>query len=382
MDLDFSEDEEAFRTELRQFLVEALPSGWTGIFHGGDSLEVSGRVTRAMAARGWLTQLWPREFGGLGASIWRQAVLQEELWAHHEPRGGQYMGVNWVGPALMAFGTEAQCAAYLPSIAAGEVQWAQLFSEPDAGSDLANISTRAELDGDEFVINGEKIWTSYADYASVGFLVARSAPGSRRRQGISVLIVAMDTPGIEVRPIRTPLGVHKLNSVVFRDVRVPSSSLLGQLNDGWSVATTALSFERTGAARYARTTRMLGLLERRAPAACADNGEALAMALAYGRTAELINYSVMSIRDRGEMPTWEASAARVHNTLYEQRVATLIERVIGEQAMVTADDPEAPAGGELEEFARIAPTAAVAAGTYEVQMGIIAGRGLGLERAS
>jgi len=381
MDLDFSEDEETFRAQLRAYLAANLPPGWVGIFHGGDSLEVSNRVTREMAGQGWLTQLWPREYGGSAASIWRQAVLQEELWAHHEPRGGQYMGVNWVGPALMAFGSEEQRQKYLPAIAAGEVQWAQLFSEPDAGSDLANISTRATIDGDGFVVNGEKIWTSYADYASVGFLVCRTLPGSRRREGLSVLIVDMETPGIQVRPISTPLGVHKLNSVAFQDARIPRSALLGTLHDGWKVATTALSFERTGAARYARTTRMIGLMEQEPAAADPVNRDALAMALAYGRTAELMNYSVMAIRERGDLPTWEASAARVHNTVYEQRVAALVERIVGERAVVDAHDPGAVARGELEEFARIAPTSSVAAGTYEVQMGIVAGRGLGLERA-
>jgi alkylation response protein AidB-like acyl-CoA dehydrogenase len=381
MELDFTEEQESFRAELREYLAAALPAGWVGIFHGGDSLEVSDRVTRDMAGRGWLTQLWPREYGGADAPIWRQAVLQEELWAHHEPRGGQYMGVNWVGPALMAFGTEEQRQTYLPAIASGGVQWAQLFSEPDAGSDLAGLSTRAELTGDSFVVNGEKIWTSYADYASVGFLVCRTQPGSRRREGLSVLIVDMNTPGIEVRPISTPLGVHKLNSVVFQDAVVPAASLLGDLHDGWKVATTALSFERTGAARYARTTRMLGLLEREPAASDAVSREAVALALAYGRTAELMNYSVMAMREKGQMPAWEASAARVHNTRYEQRVAGLVEEISGVRAIVDAHDGAAVAAGELEEFARIAPTSSVAAGTYEVQMGIVAGRGLGLERA-
>lgn len=199
MRMEYTSDEEAFREELRTFLSNRLPERWTGIFHGGTAaLEVSNEVTREMAELGWLTQLWPSEFGGADASVWRQAVLQEETWAHYEPRGGQYMGVNWIGPSLIAYGTDAQQQQFLPRIAAGDVQWAQLFSEPDAGSDLAALRTRAERDGDEFVVNGEKIWTSYGDYAEHGFLVARSEPGSARHAGLSVLLIDMDLSLIHI----------------------------------------------------------------------------------------------------------------------------------------------------------------------------------------
>lgn len=383
MDLDFSDADDRFRAEVRAFLAERLPARWVGIFHGDDAIAESNRVTAELAERGWLTQAWPAEYGGHDASVWRQTVLQEELWAHHEPRGGQYMGVNWIGPSIIRFGTEAQRQELLPEIAEGRAQWAQLFSEPDAGSDLAAISTWARGEGDRLVVNGEKIWTSYANYATRGFLVARTEPSSTGKRGLSVLLIDMETPGIEVREIGTPLGRHKLNSVVFRDVEVPAAALLGELHDGWRVAMTALAFERSGSARYARSTRIIGYLRdlRDDGADSPAAAERMAEALAFGRAAELMNYSVVAIKERGEVPTWEASAARTYNALYEREVAALADWLLGEEALVGVDDPEAPAGGEIEEFIRGSVTPTVSAGTYEIQLGIIATRGLGLARS-
>jgi alkylation response protein AidB-like acyl-CoA dehydrogenase len=381
VNIDFSPDEQEFRAELRAFLEERLPDRWVGIFHGPpEHLDVSFKITQEMAERGWLTQLWPEEYGGNGAGIWRQTVLQEELWAYYEPRGGQYMGVNWIGPSIIAFGTDEQQQKYLPRIAAGNVQWAQLFSEPGAGSDLAALRTRAERDGDEYVLNGEKIWTSYGDYAEFGVLVARCEPSSTRHRGLVVLLIDMNTPGIEVRPISTPLGKHKLNSVAMTDARVPASAVLGAPGDGWKVAMAALAFERIGVARYARATRLIGQLERMSAAAEPAVREELSLCLADARIAELLNYSVVSMKERGEIPSWQGSAARVRNVQLEQRVAALAERMIGPETLADSHDEWALEGGEVEEFIRLAPTGTVVSGAYEIQMGIIAQRGLDLER--
>jgi alkylation response protein AidB-like acyl-CoA dehydrogenase len=381
MNLDYDEDQTAFRRELREFLEERLPENWVGVFHGPPShLDASFEITREMAARGWLTQLWPEEYGGTGASIWRQAVLQEETWAYFEPRGGQYMGVNWIGPSIIAFGTEAQKQAYLPRIAAGDVQWAQLFSEPDAGSDLASLRTRAERDGNEWVLNGEKIWTSYGDFAELGFLVARSDPGSTGHRGIIVLLIDMHTPGIEVKTIETPLGHHKLNSVSFTDARVPADAVLGEAGNGWKIAMAALGFERTGVARYARVTRVIGELERLPEADDALNRAELVECLADARVAELMNFKVVSMREVGESPRWEGSAARIANVTLERRVAGLSDAMLGPRMLIDSTDEHTIEGGELEDFARLAPTGTVTTGAYEIQMGIIAQHGLGLER--
>jgi len=229
-------------------------------------------------------------------------------------------------------------------------------------------------------VNGEKIWTSYADFAEYGFLVARSVPGSKRRQGISVLLIELDNPGIEIRPIPTPLGPHEIHSVVFTDAVVPASTLLGPLHEGWKVATTALSYERTGASRYARATRVLGELERHPAADDPIVRDGIAQTLAVGRAAELMNYSVIAMRERGEIPPWQASAARVHNVAYERRVMSIGEPMLGTDVLVTKEDDHALETGEIEEFDRHIITSSVTAGTYEVQMGIVASRGLGLER--
>jgi alkylation response protein AidB-like acyl-CoA dehydrogenase len=353
------------------------------MFSSPDARFVSDRVTKTLADRGYLIQHWPAEYGGLDGSIWRQAVAQEELWAHGEPRGGQYMNVNWIGPAIMHFGTEAQRRSLLPPIMAGEVTWAQLFSEPGAGSDLAGISTTAAVQDDgSFVVNGQKTWISYGHFASTGFLLCRTEPGSRRGQGLSVLIIDMDTPGIERREIRTSLGNNRIAEVFFTDVHIPADALLGELGNGWSVAMTALGFERSGSARYARSTRILGLLERLPQAQTPAVQDEIASLLAQGRATELMNYKVISIKDEGRTPTWEASAARVHNAVYEQSVAALAERLLGPLARVKASSAPDKATAEIASLVTSqASSVTVTAGTYEIQLGVIAQRRLGMERA-
>jgi alkylation response protein AidB-like acyl-CoA dehydrogenase len=365
-------------------LVEVLPEDWAGVWHRHNGPSVSARAVDELAARGWLTYNWPRELGGSDGSVWEQTVIQQELFAFHEPRGGQYMGVNWIGPVIMKFGTGEQKNSLLPEIAKGKVQWAQLYSEPDAGSDLASLTTSAVLDGDEFVINGEKIWTSYANTAERGFLLARSDPESRGHHGISALLIPMNVPGIEIREIPSSVGWHRFHSVSFTNVRVPKTSLLGLLHDGWAVAMESLPYERLGNARYARSTRIVGFLERYISNADsdADTERLLAECLALGRMAELMNYSAISVNARGEDFRWQASAAFAINATYERAVAELAEDVLGTFMYIAAPDPLAVAHGEIESLAvRQAPTVTIQAGTYQIQLSIIAKVALGFPRA-
>jgi alkylation response protein AidB-like acyl-CoA dehydrogenase len=385
VDLRFGEAETALRNELRAFLREQLPGDWVGIWHGPDGPPESARVTAALAERGWLTYYWPEEFGGRAGTVWEQTVIQEELFAHHEPRGAQYMGVNWIGPALMRFGTPEQQSRYLPEIARGEAYWAQLFSEPDAGSDLAGLRTTALLtDGGDFVVNGEKIWTSYANIAQRGFLLCRTDPDAERHAGLSALLIDMDAPGVEVREIPSMIGWHRFHSVHLNDVRVSRDRLLGPLHGGWGVAMAALPFERVGNARYARTTRVLGWVEE-SHLADAEAGEVddAMDALALGRMAELLNYRAADQKAKHDQLGWEASAAFAANALYEQEVAGLVERQTGFDCFVAKPDPHALAGGEVESFTvRQAPTVTIQAGTYQVQLSIVGRQGLGLPRAT
>jgi alkylation response protein AidB-like acyl-CoA dehydrogenase len=381
MNFDVAPEHEAFRAELRRYLAERLPDEWQGIFVEGDEAwQLSVDICRELGERGWLTMSWPVEHGGQDASIWLQAVVQEEYWAHNEPRGNQYMNANWLGPSIVHFGTEEQQHRYLPALAAGEQTWAQGFSEPEAGSDLANIKCLAVPDGDGFVVNGQKIWTGYADFADHLFLLARTDPGSSRKEGLSVFLVDLHTPGIEVRPISTTLGYHRINEVFFTDVFVPRSALLGPENDGWRVATTALAFERSGSARYARAARVMGLVERNHADEWDDTRwEQYASLLAFGRATELVNYGVISKKESGDVPRVEASAARIHNSLLEQQLADFAEVTAGLEVIVYGADDHAIDHGELESMWRNAFAATVTAGSYEIQSGIIAGA-LGMGR--
>ena len=384
MDLNFSAEETRLREELRGLLAEILPETWAGLWYEHNGRAVVDHAVSELAERGWLTYHWPPKFGGKGGSAWEQAVIQEELFAHHEPRGGQYMGVNWIGPMIMEFGTEAQKAELLPEIGKGLVQWAQLYSEPGAGSDLAHLSTRAILDGDHFVINGEKVWTSYADTATRGFLLARTDPLQKGHRGISAMLVPMNLPGITVREIPSAIGWHRLHSVSFTDVRVPRDGLLGELHGGWAVAMASLPFERLGNARYARCTRILGLIEREIKRRGLDpaHDRALADCLAMGRMSELVNYSAIAANIHGEDISWRSSAAFALNATYERAVAALAEEVLGLEMYPANPDPQAVAGGEIESLAiRQAPTVTVQAGTYQIQLSVIARSALNFPRA-
>jgi hypothetical protein len=253
------------RRELRHLLAQHVPHDYLGAFTDDPAdLEIAQRFCRTLADEGLLCIAWPREYGGRGASAWEQTAVREEMWAHHEPRGAQYMGVNWVGPAIMRHGTAAQKDSHLPPIARGEVIWCQGFSEPEAGSDLASLRTRAtpiQNDSDPaapaWAVSGQKIWTSYALMAQWCFLLARTSTESRKQQGLTVFLVPMDAPGIEVRPIKAMLGPHHLNEVFFDGVRVTEDDVLGEVGQGWKVVQEVLSFERVGIARYARCERLL-----------------------------------------------------------------------------------------------------------------------------
>jgi alkylation response protein AidB-like acyl-CoA dehydrogenase len=383
MDFEFNVRQKALRNDIREFLTSELPHDWVGIWHQPTAPAVSNAVTLRLAEQGWLTYHWPEKYGGRDASAWDQAVIQEELFANHEPRGGQYMGVNWIGPAIMRFGTEEQKAKFLPEIAQGRVQWAQLFSEPDAGSDLAALRTRAVYDSqlDAYLVNGEKIWTSYANLASRGFLLARTSSSASRYAGISVFLIDMASAGVTIKEIPSSVGRHRFHSVSFSDVVVSPDALLGPLDGGWGVAMASLPYERAGNARYARTTRCLGFLEQSLHDHPSASPLGIADALAMGRMAELLAYVVVAMKDRDELPGWEASAAFVMSVLYEKEVADLIERAMGYRAFVSVEDSQTLFGGEIESFVALqAPTAKIQAGTYEMQLSLVAQQGLALPR--
>jgi alkylation response protein AidB-like acyl-CoA dehydrogenase len=370
MDYEMGESAAALRTELRRLVDENVPADFLGAFTDDPAdLEVAQRFCGILADQGLLCLAWPEEFGGRGASQWEQTVVREEMWAHHEPRGAQYMGVNWVGPAIMRHGTAEQQRTHLPPIARGEVIWCQGFSEPNAGSDLASLQTAARPDGDGWRISGQKIWTSYATMAQWCFLLARTAKGERKQQGITVFLVPMSDPAIDVRPIASMLGPHHLNEVFIDDLWVTPADVLGTVDDGWKVVQEVLAFERVGIARYARCERLLRLC----PAVVGDQWDDLpgelrgrwARMLVHCRRARLLAYRVVSLQGRGRVRPGDAAAYRIAVTRLDQDSAEVLMDIVGQTSL--SDD-----GGErfrraVEDHWRYSVSATVASGSIEMQ---------------
>lgn len=388
MDFGFTDEEEAFRAELRAFLDAEMPEWWRGMFVDDErAIPFTREMCRKLAQRGWLTAAWPAEHGGSGASVWKQTIVREEMWAREEPRGPQYMNLNYIGPLVMRFGTPQQQRRFLPPMARGEVIWTQGFSEPDAGSDLAALRTRADDRGGHFVVNGQKIWSSYADApADWCLLLARTNKHAPKREGISMLLVDMTTPGITVRPIPTMAGPHEFNEIFLDDVVVPRDCLLGEQDGGWELVTAGLTFERVGIARYARAGRVIGLLVDYANASGlagdAHVRDRLAELRARYEAARLLSYRAIAMVAVGEVPVAEASIARMHGTQLEQAVGHVGLEVLGPAGRLRDGDRWAPLRGEIHrQWVRNVPTT-IAGGTLEVQKNVVARRGLGLQRGA
>jgi alkylation response protein AidB-like acyl-CoA dehydrogenase len=377
MDFDWTEADDAYRADVRAFLAQRLPQDWRGY----DKTNLpkykadAAAFCKAMAERGWLTQNWPREYGGQEESPWRQAILSEELWPIGEPRGSQYMNVNWIGPAIMAAGTPDQKAYHLSRISAGDVFWCQGFSEPDAGSDLPALRTKAVRDGDDYVVNGSKIWTSHVGTADFCFLLVRTDPEAPKRQGISILLTPMDLPGIEVRHIDGFVGEQSFHHLVFTDVRVPAAYRLGEENRGWDIVRRALAFERVGAAHYDTAALMLDdVIEE---AKCNGQFDDPEIQSRIGETAaaiaaaRLLTYRVVDLRAHGAPPTADSNISRIAQTQALRMAGELAHMVFGEQGL------KAHSRGDIRRVL----SSSVAAGTTEMQLDQIASVYLNLPKA-
>ena len=372
MDFDLGERAKDLRARLRALIAAELPVGYLGAFTDDPAdLAVAQKFCARLADEGLLTVAWPTEYGGAGGSVWEQTVVREEMWAHHEPRGAQYMGLNWVGPAIMAFGTDDQKRRFLPPIAAGEVIWCQGFSEPDAGSDLASLATRAVPDDDGWRISGQKIWTSYAQMAQWCVLAARvgTTPADKHK-GITIFLLPMDRDGITVRPIRSMLGPHHLNECFFDDVAVGPGEVLGGVGEGWNVIRRALAHERVGIARYARCDRLLSLLAHAGPIPDALRSQWM-RALVQVRVARLLAYKAMVEQEVGEPSDATASAARLAVTQCDQAVAEVLFQAVEHESLADKHNDDAPLHGAIEDHWRYAQAATVASGTIEIQRMIV-----------
>lgn len=378
MEFTWNEEQQAFRDKLRAFLDAELPADWEAFSQHGPAspalTKFAAEFCRKLADNGMLFPHWPVEHGGQGLDPWHQQILAEVMWEYGEPRGGQYMNVNWIGPTLMRYGTPAQQAHYLPQIANGEMLWCQGFSEPDSGSDLASLRTRAVLEDGHYRVNGQKIWTSYAGLADTCFLLTRTSDD--RKRGITILLVPMDTPGITVRQIPSLIGEGDIHEVFFDDVIVPVGQRFGEEGQAWEIIGYSLTNERLGIPRYhlARTAldRAVAMLKDRGDwrgeIVKAEAGRCAALC----EGARTANYAIVQKRSEGLGVGPEASSARFATVMAERAVCEFVVEFVPEAL--------ADASPYLKMHHQRGIVAGIASGAAEIQLNIIAGDVLELPR--
>lgn len=378
MDFTWTEEEEAFRKRLREFLENTLPDDWERFSQHGPASPALTKYAETfcgkLAEEELLTPHWAKEIGGQGMGPWHQTILAEEMWIAGEPRGGQYMNINWIGPTLIKYGSEEQQARYLPPIAEGRALWCQGFSEPGSGSDLASLRTRAELDGDEYVVNGQKIWTSYAGLADTCFLLCRTSDD--RKRGITILLIPMDTPGITVRQIPSIIGEGDIHEVFFDDLRIPTTARLGEEGQAWEIISYSLRNERLGIPRYslarAALDRAVEILKERGQFSREAVRIEAAESAALCEAARMASYAIVTRRDQGEIIGQESSSARYATVMCERRVCEFIVEHV--------PDALADAHPYLKMHHQRGIVAGIAAGAAEIQLNIIASDVLELPR--
>ncbi|MBF6601080.1 MAG: acyl-CoA dehydrogenase family protein [Dehalococcoidia bacterium] len=385
MEFRFAPEDEAFRAEVRAFIRREIGDNPVDRVEGWQAHR---RFIKKLAERGWLTLAWPQEVGGAGASHMRQLVFNEEMADWEAPAND--LGVDRVGPTIMLHGTAEQKERFLPSIVAGDAVWCQGFSEPGAGSDLASLQTRAVADGDSFIVNGSKIWTSLAHYAQWMILLARTDGDAPKHRGISFFLLDMKSPRITIQPLVDMVGRHTFNQVFFDDVRVPRDCLVGEENRGWYVATTTLDFERSGIQRVIGGQRACDRLIACAREQIAAGAVRQAYAAMRHRLADfvidyhvgrMLAYRVAWLQSQGIVPNYEASVSKMFGSELAQRLARAGMQLLALSGQLTPASPYAPLAGKFETQYLTSAALTVAAGTSEINRGIIATRGLGLPRA-
>ncbi len=402
MDWSDNSDQAAFRSQVRDLIGARLPAryrdlaargamperAWENDRKSADQSERRAAIDwhAALAERRWVAPHWPAEVGGGGLSAMEQFILSQEMAEAGAPAVGG-SGVAMLGPTLIVHGSDEQKRQYLPPILAGEVTWAQGYSEPGSGSDLASLTTRAVRDGDDFIINGQKIWTSAAHTADALFALVRTDPDAPKHRGISfIMIDDIKTPGITVRPLININGDRYFNEVFFEDVRVPARNLVGELNRGWYVGMTLLDFERSNIAGAVAARRQL----RQLIGHIRDDAQGAAGRISAGLRSELaerwietealyqFSFRIISMQNNGLVPNYEASTAKLYASELNQRIARTALKVFGLHANHWAAAP--PASAFTRNYIAQVP-ATIRGGTSEVQRNVIATRGLGLPRA-
>ncbi|QFG02196.1 acyl-CoA dehydrogenase family protein [Tepidiforma bonchosmolovskayae] len=393
MDFRDTPEEAAFRAEVRKFIEEEghkariRDDDGERAFFGGSK-----EWTKALAARGWVAPAWPKEYGGAGLSVMQQFIFNWELAEARLPRPGG-IAVGFAGPTLIVHGTEEQKKKYLPGILSGEDIWCQGYSEPGAGSDLAALQTRAVRDGDDYIINGQKIWTSGGHLARYMILLARTDPDAPKHRGITYFIVDMKSPGITVRPLVNLAYTHEFNEVFFEDVRVPRENIIGEENRGWYLAQTTLSFERSNIGGSVGARQAVEDLIKFARENATNGQSTLAHNPAIRHelveryveagVAQMMSFKIVSIQAKeGVAPGHEAAVAKLYGTELNQRIYRTGMKVLGLYGQLDArtDGPKPPLRGRIKYMYLRSVANTIEGGTSEIQRNIIATRGLGLPR--
>ncbi|MCP1648485.1 acyl-CoA dehydrogenase family protein [Pseudomonas nitroreducens] len=348
MDIHFTPDELAFRDEVRAFLEARLPKDIATKVRLGKHLNKGDhqRWQRVLTEQGWYATHWPEEYGGTGWNAVQKHIFEEECAAFGAPRTIPF-GVNMVAPVIIRFGTPEQQAHYLPRILDGSDWWCQGYSEPGAGSDLASLKTRAVRDGDHYVVNGQKTWTTLGQHADWIFCLVRTDPEAQQQRGISFLLIDMQTPGITVRPIITLDGEHEVNEVFFDNVRVPVDNLVGRENEGWTCAKYLLTYERTGLAGIGASKAVLAHLKRVAGRELCDGKPMLEDPLFRAQVAEvemqlmaieMSTLRILAAAREGGVPGAESSILKVKGTEIRQAISHLLRKVLGPYALPFIED--------------------------------------------
>lgn len=394
MDFRFSEGEEVFRQEVLDFLKRELPTKgmsivtiWEG--ETEEEWEFARQFTKKLGQKGWLALWWPKEYGGLGESDVKYLIFNEEMAYHRAPRV-DVAGTGIIGPTIMVHGTEDQKKRFLLPTARGEIIWCQAYTEPGAGSDSAGIQTRAVEDGDDYIINGQKLYTSLGHHADYCYITTRTDPNAPKHKGLSYFLVDLKSPGITIRPLINMLGAHSFNEIYFDEVRVPKENMLGKKNEAWKIMMATLNFERCTLASLAgQARRALDELM-----ACAKEvrhnskplvqepmvRQKLAELAIEVQIARLLTYRVIWMQGKGLFPSYEASLAKTFGDELNFRIARIGMDILGLYGQLARGSNWAPLAGWTASAYQGTLGSLFAGGTPEIQRNVIASIGLGLPR--
>ena len=396
MDFDFTPEQQSFRSEVRAWLAAHVPAdlkgrGFAASRAGREHVDRLRQWQRSLHEAGLVGIDWPRSYGGRGASIMEQIILYEEMSRAQAPQPVNRGGLSMLGPTLMTHGTPAQRERHLAKILTAEEIWCQGFSEPNAGSDLANLQTRAVLDGDVYVINGQKVWTSMAHVADWGFFLVRTDPDAPKHKGITFILIDMKTPGITIRPLTQITGEAEFNEVFLENVRVPAANVVSRVNEGWGVALTTLAYERDVLTMIRHISlrtaleRLVALARRtkRNGGTAADDPvlrQKIAGLAIAERCLQLNGYRSLTRILRGQSPGPEGSTSKLYWSQVDQDLAEIATEVIGPSSQLKAPSEWAPDEGQWEFYCLLARGSGIRAGTSEILRNILGERVLGLPK--